>query len=402
MLINDTKIYEEQIIAIPSIFSFFEDSIFKTNILRVSDAQNSLDNSYGDGRNLIHISPEYSTINPFSVDDNYFLLQHSSFFALYERQNLIFKDLFKYQVAASSEPRWINNEQFIYIVNNQLRLFDVQKFNFINLKTFSSFNKISMAGEQDISWDKEHIALIGDSKEIFVYNFLHNIQYKSLIASNFDNVYITPHNNVIIGYYNQGNQRFNGIELYDINMNFLRQLTYAMGHMDVMLDSINSEVMIWAAGAEIRNGINKNTITKIKLVDGTRENLIEFNWQLGKHISTSQDEWIIVSTYTPDMTKPSCIYKDEIIRININTKEIQRLCQHHSKSYNNYIYAPKATCNNNGNLILFHSNMGQNPYINYGDSYLIDLSQKEINEITYDLNNYNVTISNGKLTLKGI
>ena len=52
----------------------------------------------------------------------------------------------------------------------------------------------------------------------------------------FDSLYITPNNNVTITWLEPGTARSSGIEFFDRNMKFQRQVARAGGHMDVTRD----------------------------------------------------------------------------------------------------------------------------------------------------------------------
>lgn len=57
-----------------------------------------------------------------------------------------------------------------------------------------------------------------------------------LSVQSFDSVYITPNNDVIVSWIPTGTGRYTGQELFDINMNFLRQVGHADGHKHLTID----------------------------------------------------------------------------------------------------------------------------------------------------------------------
>jgi hypothetical protein len=91
--------------------------------------------------------------------------------------------------------------------------------------------------------DGDHFVFAGDSRYIFVYQISTDEKFNVFDTgtTSFDSLYITPQNNVIVSWYPSGTVRFTGQELFDINMNFLRQVGRADGHKQVTRDTDGSE-----------------------------------------------------------------------------------------------------------------------------------------------------------------
>ena len=87
-----------------------------------------------------------------------------------------------------------------------------------------------------------------------------------------------------ITWFQNGPSRYNGIELFDRNMNFQRQLTQAGGHMDVTRDTNGDEVLVWTNAADPAY-ISENGIVKVRLSDGHQTTLVTFDWSLAVHVS---------------------------------------------------------------------------------------------------------------------
>ena len=60
----------------------YTDPVFGTSIQRLSDAVSSPNNA--DGGNLTWVMNEYSTMTAFNADRSRFILQHDSYFGLYD------------------------------------------------------------------------------------------------------------------------------------------------------------------------------------------------------------------------------------------------------------------------------------------------------------------------------
>lgn len=373
----------------PAAGGTYIDPTFGTVIKRLTNA--TVTDNDADVGKLPYIVHEYSTMSPFNADNSRLLLLHGSYFALYDGQGNYLRDL-PFDVSASSQPRWSRSDPdvFYYLYHNQLKKRNIAAQTSTVVHEFSEYNSISGLGESDISFDGDHLVLVGDDRDIFVYTISTNTKGGILNMTGTpgaDNVYITPDNNVLVSWYKEGAERYNGIEMYDQDMNFIHQVTRAMGHMDVARDSNGEEVLIWTNAAspdpmpDCQNGI-----VKIRLSDNHRTCLLSLPWGQAVHISAADNaDWVVVSTYTwsdPNNPDPSPgpweQYQDEILRISLDGSRVQRLAHHRSRSLDNYYYMPRAASSRDGSRIVFDSNydlpqiLGYPSY--YTDVYMMDLS----------------------------
>src|SRR5881397_743931 len=168
---------------------------------------------------------------------------------------------------------------------NQLKQYNVTNDAMSVVHTFSEYSSITGKGESDICFDGNHFLLAGNDRYIFVYEI--STDTKGPVfdpgGSNFNQLYITPNDNVLVGYYAVGSNRFQGIELYDRSMRFLRQVTPTIGHMDVTRDTNGDEVLIWTNGND-PHPLCDNAIVKVRLSDGQRTCLLTLDWSLAVHI----------------------------------------------------------------------------------------------------------------------
>ena len=118
---------------------------------------------------------------------------------------------------------------------NQLKSYNVATGVISVVHTFSEYSSISGNGEMDISLDGDHFVFAGNNEFIFVYQISTDQKFAVFDTGSqpFDSMYITPDNNVIVSWFTSGTARYTGQELFDINMNFLRQVGHADGHKDV-------------------------------------------------------------------------------------------------------------------------------------------------------------------------
>ena len=263
----------------------YTDPVFGTSIKRITNARAAI--SADSGTTLPWIEQEYSTMSPFNPNNTLLLLIHVSYFALYDGSGHFLRDLPR-EVNALSQPRWSRRVPYIFyhIRGNELRQYNVFTSAISVVHTFSEYSSIDGKGESDISFDGDHFVFAGDNRYVFVYQISTDSKGSTFDTGGrgFDSLYITPNDNVTITWYQNGPSRYNGIELFDRNMNFQRQLTQAGGHMDVTRDTNGDEVLVWTNSNDPAF-ISENGIVKVRLADGHQTTLVTFDWSLAVHIS---------------------------------------------------------------------------------------------------------------------
>jgi hypothetical protein len=369
----------------PSAGGSYTDPLFGAVIKRISDSMHTLN---AGGGVVTTIDNEYSTMSAFNSDNTRLLLNHSGYFALYDGAGNFIRDLFQYGIFASREPRWSRSDPtvFYYIVGNQLRRFNVESFTGGVVRTFAEYSSITGKGESDICFDGTHFVLAGDDLEIFVYDISADLKrpvFEAGRGGGFDQLYITPDDNVIVGWSAAGTDRSTGVELFDRDMNFIRQLTHAIGHMDVTRDSNGEEVLLWSNGADPLPLLPCAAgITKVRLWDGRQTCVWSGDWSLAVHVSASDNSgWFFVETYAPgDPIPPGPGWKlhtNEILQIKLDGTEVRRLAHHRSRPFNSYSYMPKVSINRGGTKLVYSSNFGLQSIgfpAEYSDAYLIDVA----------------------------
>lgn len=265
----------------PSVGGSYTDAVFGTAIKRLSDSMHTPDIARGGV--VTTIENEYSTMSAFNSDSTRLLIQHFSYFALYDGNGNFIRNLLQYGISASTEPRWSRTDPYVfyYVAGNQLRAFNVGTLTISVVRTFSEYTRIRGEGESDIAFDGNSLVLAGDHRYIFVYDIATDTKGPALDAgtNGFDNMYLTPDKHVLVGWYANGLNRFNGVEMYDKNMNFLRQIAHAMGHMDVTRDTAGEEVAVWANAADAQLQVPCEAgVTKIRLSDGKQTCVFKGDW----------------------------------------------------------------------------------------------------------------------------
>jgi hypothetical protein len=361
----------------------YSDPVFGTSIKRISDAPNTLDNAGGGMLNFI--TNEYSTMTPFNKDNTRLILVHQSYYAVYDGSGNYLRDL-PFAVHASSQPRWSrSNAKLLYFINgNTLYTVDVDSLVVSVVRAFGEYGSISGHGESDICFDGNHLVLVGDSRDVFVYEISTNTKGTpfNIGGRAFDSVYITPSHNVTITWLQAGTTRYTGIELFNQNMAFQRQVTHAGGHMDVTKDTNGSEVLVWANAGDPWPIANcENGIVKVRLSDGQQTCLLELaDWGLATHVSaTDQSGWFFMETYAYNDPPPNqwSPYTNELLQVAMDGSEVRRLLHHRSRPFNGYYYQPRASVSRDGSKLVFSSNYGLQAQdglpSDYGDVYLVSV-----------------------------
>src|SRR5437773_3135942 len=363
----------------PGVGGTYTDADFGTSIKRISNALGTPNKDQGG--NLTFITDEYSTMTPFNRDNSRILLVHQSYFGLYDGSGTLLKNL-SIEVNASSEPRWsrFDTNLFYYKYGNQLRQYNVATDAISLVHTFSEYSSISGKGESDICFDGNHFVFAGNNRYVFVYELSTDTKGPVFDAGSraFDSLYITPNDNVSITWLTAGTSRYNGVELFDRNMNFLRQLTRSGGHMDYTRDSNGDEVLVWTNSND-PSPICDNGIVKVRLSDGSQTCLVSLDWSLAVHISAPDNNgWAFVETYAPSDPIPGTSawkpYTNELLRVKLDGSQVERLAHHRSRPFNDYDYEPRRSTSRDGSMILYASNFGLQSIgypTDYSDVYLI-------------------------------
>ena len=189
----------------------YVDPVFGTTIRRISNAASTL--RADNGGLLPSVEAEYSTKSPFNADNSKILLMEFSYFALYDGVTLHRIKILP--VSASSEPLWSRSDpnSFYYhpYNGNQIIKYTLgangSPDSSTVIHTFSEYSSISAKGESEMSYDGDHLVLVGDGHQAFVYTISTNSKGPVFEASGhgtLDSVYITPNNNVLMAWSSSG------------------------------------------------------------------------------------------------------------------------------------------------------------------------------------------------------
>jgi hypothetical protein len=361
----------------PAAGETYRDPVFFSTIQRLSDATRLKNDAASEG-NVPFVTAEYSTMTPFNHDNSRFLLQHSSYYGLYDGAGKFIENL-PFDVGAGTEPRWSRSSPHVLYFqrHNKLKRLDTRMNSISEIRTFSEYSTITGLGESDICLDGNHLVFAGDGRHIFVYDLATDTKGSTFDTAGqpIDSIYITPDHNVTITWGTC--MEHCGIELFDRNMKFVRRLAPNPGHMDVTRDRNGDEILLWFNAADPKP-ICENGVVKIRLADAKQTCIVTFDWSLAVHVSaTDNSGWFFVSTYAPSDPKPETDWKpytNEIVQVKLDGSEVRRIAHHRSRPFDNYNYMPRVTASRDGSRILFSSNYGlKSGDRKYTDAYLVVL-----------------------------
>jgi hypothetical protein len=371
----------------PILGQSYTDPVFGTSIKRLSNAPAMPDNA-GSG-SLAFVSTEFPTASPFNSRNTRLVLQHQSYFALYDGAGTYLADL-PLAVTASSEPRWSRSDPKLlyYVKRNALMKLDVTTGLSTVVRAFGEYSAIRGRGESDISRDGDHFVFAAERSSeplavgppnqfVFVYTLSTDKKGPVLdtFGHDFDNLYITPDNGVVIGWLPAGTGRFMGVELYDRNMVFQRQLTHAIGHMHLTRDTLGTDLLVWSNSSDpLPLAGCPNGVVKVRLSDAQQTCLLSLDWSLAAHISAADgDGWALVETYAPSDPPPAApawvAYTNELLRVKLDGTAVQRLLHHRSRPFNSYGYQPRAALSRDGSRLVFTSNYDLQHILGYPNEY---------------------------------
>ena len=360
---------------------------------------------------------EYSTTNCFNLDSSWALFQtvdgRIGLFNVSTGELLYIVPT----LATYEEPRWDSYDPgiFFHTRGNKIIKFDAYSKTPFTHKHFSEFVEyqpgdrpgLQGLGEGDI--EGNFIALTGlrpdGKREIFMYDIVNNIKHRSLVLSpvssdapsfmksarehSLDNLYATPDGNCQVAWNAIGNDRFQGIELFDKEMNFIRQLASRVAHNDT-----SQKGLIWCSSADPLE--NKNAVILIDKDTNKRTELARYSWDYAMHISCCDKPYFVVSLFDPTNKLPMQIRK-------VGYDKSDELLFEDKINYAGYISQPRACLSSIGDVIAFnHHGQELTTKIIRVPGSIIKPIQPPIQidqAIKFNLNDYNVAIENNTISL---
>jgi hypothetical protein len=348
-------------VAQPAYLSQVTDSTFGTHITRIAD-----DDAIDPGQTVIrHI---YAKNSPWNADGSLVKLDFT-FPAYLLDDTYHFLTRFK----TPSQGLWSTkdpNKMWCRIYNgsipNQLGYYDLAADRFTVLHTFSEFDEIDLGeGEGNVSNDDRYVALVGtkgSTKQIVVWDLLANSEVSRLDISNvtgtsLDNVSVSQSGNYVVMQWSGafGYGRYQGVELYTRNLQFLRQLSPRDGsHQDQCYDPSGNEVLV------IVNDTSSALIAR-RFSDGATTTLLDASlssWMI--HVSCRNIDrpgWVYISQFSPDLIAKADDQKVFALKID-GSQTVEVFGFTHFSPNASYERTPMAVPNRDGSKVLFASDWG--------------------------------------------
>ncbi len=398
------------------VLSSYVDPVFNTRIHRITHCEAFAPTGLGG-----YFSN--SEICMFNVDGSYFIAEHDTMILgkrtlvcfLYDGQT---GRKLQYLGVDDVRPWWIRwtladhyknaAGQYVYFnpqthfykyAQNEIRLYNVHDINnYAVLHTFTEYTRIGPAGgEGDISDNGRYWCLDGDETELFVYDLIDDIKYPAttfeigdLGNSGVDYAAMSANGDYVVIIWKNlpaVDVRYHGIEIYDKNWNYLRQVHPGGIHMDVGVDCFGDQVIFTAATFGFNayfaaRGVVPGDLLSIRMADGQYRLLkhiplwAEFN--LSACNSVTDGKYVYFS-YSPRSDDPAVLWSDfwgEIIEVPTDgSGQIRRLVHHRSRPVSGQstkYWQPDAVVNRQGTKILYRST-----YLSsIGDLYFFDIGNR--------------------------
>ncbi|MDO8425021.1 MAG: hypothetical protein Q7T01_00690 [bacterium] len=305
---------------------------------------------------------QYSSINPFNADATHVLLARpDGVMQVRDLRGAIVRDnLNRLGVVDRANPLWSRTDPKILYFHtrdgNELKTYDVGTNEVRTLRRFDAYRTISFGlGEGDISWDGDHIPVVGDGR----FGFIHTISTGASTAvvdiatsgATIDNVDVTSGNLFTVVRIGP-----NGTDLYDSAMRPLGRVLDYKGHSDRGRMSDGRDVIVMTNSNDATPIAScQNGIVRTELPGGTERCLLPLDWDLAVHVSCNNvgQDWCLVSTYGGSGVP----YAGEVFRVPFDGGTPVRLAQTRSSEVG-YYGQPRAAVSHDGRYVLFDSDVG--------------------------------------------
>lgn len=377
--VTSLEVRPEASMAEPAPRTPFQDPVFGTCLLRVTDRNSDLtpdDPSTG-------MKNEYSRVQSFNADNSYILVRSiEAEWYLYDASSL--QPLG--QLPLSEEPRWdAQDPELIYhIEETRLMAFSISEGRGWQVHDFAQdlpgrkLVAVWTRYEGSPSADGRFWGLMAEDEDwMTVALLVYDMTLDQVIAQRdtpgrpeIDSVTISPLGNYLLAYYDDACEAGKlgdddhpcGLMVYDQSLENGRGLLRIIGHSDLTLDAQGREVLIF-------QDIDQDNIAMLDLESGIVTPLFPIDFShsaLGFHFSGRAFErpgWVLISTYNG--SRPAATWMDDqVFALELKPNgRVVRLAHTHSivdeEQEHDYWAEPHASANQDLTRILFTSNWGR-------------------------------------------
>lgn len=331
----------------------------------------------GDMFKVAGVHHRYATIDPWNSDKAVMVLHHQGGqVGLHDGHGEFYRLL--PGVNHSSEIVWTADRKvFCFVDGNSARRFDLAKpWESGAISTICHFpeyiahdpdgrNGVRAMGEGDLI-DGRYWALAGTlpsgELEIFSFDTQTGTVGRKEKLSGVDGLYVTPRRNILVSYYNRGKNRQNGLELFDPDMKFIRQVAPIFQHMDV--------TTFEGQDAIVRVNENSNDIELITVVDGKSRVIWKYGWHAKEprlsaafHVSCpdnsdGKNSWALVTAYSPNFVDDPDPKANVIAKVPFDGMGATAFTKHQSDA-SDYMGQPKAAVSHDGTRYIYDRHDGE-------------------------------------------
>jgi len=360
------------------------------------------------GRTAHH---RYSTRTPFNSDNTKILLEdgNGTSFIVDTLGNMLCA-AGTLPFGANDTPLWSNTNpnQLYFQQRNQLKRVDISRrcSGVVTvLHTFRQFTVLTqIRSKQNLSFDGDHMLIYGDGNFLGVYTISTDTVGPTAGGFNtatMDYADLLPSNRVLVVWNVSGTARNNGTELWDQNMNFIKQINSLDHHSAVGKDLDGSDIWVYEGSGDTvyPAGCSPTGVIKVKVdqaVSGTTAGetcLLGHSFSVDGHYSlynTAGGQYALFSnkdnrspgTYVLPVESNYAtdwqLYGNELILLKLDGSEVRRLAFHRSNRVSGaYWPDPKAALSRDGKYLIFSSTYDIQPITtnnpDYNDEYLIKI-----------------------------
>lgn len=363
------------------------DPVFSTPILRLTHAKNA-------GAQLI--THDYARAAALNDDDSLVLVHNAGQYMVFTSDGQKLADL-PGVAGRYAEPRWMHGEpsSIMYLSGNRVMRMDVRTLESREIAAFPEYTRVYSGEEQDISEDGRHYALLGQVSgkdvEAFILDIHTGTTGPRLDLRNAPRtlnwIATSPDNELVLAWNHPfGTGRQQGVELYDANMNFVRQLAPWMSHGDICRNAAGEALYVQSNAASPTPYQNEHWMVGHRLADGVEIPLQKLTWEQVPHVSCNRpgaSEWALVSLYLPSNPSAAAFapFDNEVYQLALDgSQRVRRLFHHRSRPIGgSYFYESRASGSRSGRYAVFASNFGKSitGSADYTDTYLAALPVSE-------------------------
>ena len=372
----------------PGYLETVSDTVHNIDITRISDAT-----AFGFPDGAGELLPPYAKVQAWNADMTKVLIGFTN--VLNADDYTIYKNIrASYPSGFFNDARWSNVDpdiRYFCYGNNFLKL-NIETFQVDTLHTFPGYDVTVGPWEGNISADDKYVVITNEAADKATLYDIENdeiISSKTFPANGFDWTSITPWNDYIA----VSNNTTGHVELYDLDFNYLRDLTDDQQHADFAIDANGNEVFVQViplSMTDLETGQETDLISSA-LVCGN----YTFNPSLAGHISGRNFNlpgWALVSTQASQECTNGLGYysRTEMFAIKLDGSGTIRHYGHSYTSFTSYDSATKAVFSPDGTKVIFSSDWN---LLGNGNG-IVSAYVAEYNDISLQTNNSGEALPN--------